>query len=86
MLDLVVLPKKNKLSARDRKLEHTEEFIACKRKHSSVESSINALENHGLDRCMDHGLQGFKRYVALAVVARNIQILGHLIQQKELKQ
>jgi transposase, IS5 family len=44
------------------------------------------LENHGLDRCPDHGIQGFKRYVSLSVLARNLQIMGHHIQQKELKQ
>jgi hypothetical protein len=43
------------------------------------------LKNHGLERCPDHGLQGFKRYVGMTVVARNIQIIGHIIQQKELK-
>jgi transposase, IS5 family len=43
------------------------------------------LENHGLDRCRDHGIDSFKRYIALAVVARNIQIIGHVLQQKELK-
>jgi len=85
ILDYVVLPKKGRLSAKDKEIEHSEEFIESRRKHSAVESSINALENHGLDRCLDHGLHGFKRYVALAVLARNIQILGHLIQQKELK-
>ncbi len=52
--------------------------------HSAVESSTNALENHGLDRCKDHGLHGFKRYVGLAVVARNMQIIGHIIRQREL--
>jgi hypothetical protein len=31
---------------------------------------------------MDHGLDGFKRYVALAVVARNIQKLGTELQKK----
>ena len=85
ILDLTVLPKKGKLSAKDKEIEHSEEFVTSRRLHSSVESSINALENHGLDRCLDHGLHGFERYVALAVVARNIQILGHLLQQKELK-
>jgi IS5 family transposase len=34
---------------------------------------------------LDHGLEGFKRYVALAVVARNMQVLGRILQQKELK-
>lgn len=85
MLNLVVLPKKGKLSANDKKIENCEDFVSARRKHSSVESSINALENHGLDRCLDHGIKGFKRYVALSVLARNIQILGHIIQQKELK-
>ena len=85
ILAYVILPKKGRLSANDKEVERSEEFVESRRKHSAVESSINALENHGLDRCLDHGLDGFKRYVALAVLARNIQILGHLIQQKELK-
>jgi hypothetical protein len=85
ILDVVVLPKKGRLSAQDKEIEQSEEFILSRRKHSAVESCINALENHGLDRCLDHGLHGFKRYVALSVLARNIQLLGHLIQQKELK-
>lgn len=85
ILDYVILPKKGRLSAKDKEIEQSEEFVESRRKHSAVESSINALENHGLDRCLDHGPHGFERYVALSVLARNIQILGHLIQQKELK-
>jgi len=85
ILDYVILPKKGRLSAKDKEIQQSQEFVESRRKHSAVESSINALENHGLDRCLDHGLHGFKRYVALSVLARNIQILGHLIQQKELK-
>jgi len=85
IIDEVILPKKGKLSGQDKEEEHSEEFIHARRKHSGVESAINALENHGLDRCLDHGIDGFKRYVALAVVARNIQIIGHVIQQKQLK-
>ena len=85
ILDYVVLPKKGRLSAKDKKIQQSEEFVESRRQHSAVESSINALENHGLDRCLDHGPDGFKRYVALSVLARNLQILGHLIQQKELK-
>ncbi len=48
-----------------------------------MESGINALEVHGLDVCPDHGIAGFKRYVALAVVARNIQKLGSELIKKE---
>ncbi|MCU7887484.1 MAG: ISNCY family transposase, partial [Candidatus Thiodiazotropha sp. (ex Lucinoma aequizonata)] len=48
-----------------------------------VESAINALEHHGLDKCPDHGIDGFKRYIALTVVARNIQRLGAVLRQQE---
>lgn len=85
MLDMTVLPRKGKLSAIHKEIENSEAFKAARRRHSAVESAINALENHGLDRCLDHGIEGFKRYVALAIVARNIQIIGHILQQKEVK-
>ena len=85
MLDIAVLPRKGKLSAINREIENSEAFKAARRRHSAVESAINALENHGLNRCSDHGIEGFKRYVALAIVARNIQIIGHMLQQKEVK-
>jgi len=85
LLDNVILPRKGKLSVKDSQQEHSPEFILARYKHSAVESAINAAENHGLDRCLDHGLEGFNRYVGLAVVARNIQLIGHIIQQRELK-
>ena len=85
ILGKVFLPRKGKLSAINREIEHSADFKEARRKHSAVESSINALENHGLDRCRDHGLTGFKRYVSQAVLARNIQISGHIVQQKKLK-
>lgn len=83
-LDKVILPKKGKLSQDDKKREHSTDFINAKHQHSAVESAINALEVHGLDRCPDHGLNGFKRYVALAVLARNIQQLGVRVREKQL--
>ncbi len=86
ILDKVILPKKGRLSAKDKEEEYSEEFKNLRRKHSAVESGINALENHGLGRCRDHGIDGFKRYISLSVLARNIQILGSIIQKKNLKQ
>ena len=83
-LDNVILPRKGRLSLKDKEREYSPEFIKARHQHSAVESAINALEVHGLDRCPDHGIHGFKRYVALAVLARNIQQLGVKIRQKEL--
>lgn len=83
-LDKVILPKKGKLSRTDKERESTEEFSKARKQHSAVESGINALENHGLDRCPDCGEKAFERYISLAVLARNLQILGNWVQQKQL--
>ena len=85
LLNDVYLPRKGKLSAINKAIEDSPTFKAARCKHSAVESSINALENHGLDRCPDHGLHGFKRYIGLGILARNLQIIGNVIQQKEFK-
>jgi len=85
ILQNVVLPKKGKLSRCEKETQLTDEFIQARKQHSAVESAINALENHGLDRCPDRGLDAFMRYTSLAMLARNIQILGNILQQKELK-
>lgn len=85
ILDHVILPRKGRLSSEAQKIESSPEFVKSRRKHSAVESAINALENHSLDRCPDHGIEGFKRYVAIAVLARNLQILGATIRKKALK-
>jgi transposase, IS5 family len=82
-LDFLILPRKGKLSAAAREIENTEKFIMARRQHSAVESAINALEVHGLDICLDHGIDGFKKYVSLAVVARNIQRIGAILRLTE---
>ena len=84
-LDLVALPRKGKLSQAAQEAQQSEEFIRARHAHSAVESAINALEVHGLDMCPDHGIGGFKRYVAFAVVARNIHRIGAILRQQEQK-
>ena len=85
LLDKVVIPKKGKPSKKEKEIQSSDEFIQARRQHSAIESAINALENHGLDRCPDRGPDAFVRYVSLSVLSRNIQIIGHLIQQKMFK-
>jgi transposase, IS5 family len=74
------LPKKGKRNAAETERERSPEFVAARRSHSGVESVINGLEHHGLGRCPDHGLTGFRRHVALAVLAYNLHRLGALLQ------
>jgi hypothetical protein len=49
-----------------------------------VASDINALDHHELDKCPDHRIEGFKRYVAMSVLASNIHRLGNFLLQNEL--
>jgi hypothetical protein len=84
ILDDVVMPKKGRCNKIEAQRESSTEFKTAKRKHSAVESGINALEVHGLDKCLDHGIHGFKRYIATAVVGRNLQKLGSTFIAKEL--
>ncbi len=83
ILDTVALPKKGKLSKKDAEHQQSEQFKTAKKKHSAVESAINALEVHGLNRCPDKGMNGFERYVGLAVLARNMQIIGSILIKRE---
>jgi hypothetical protein len=83
ILEVVALPRKGKRSKKVQALESSTEFQQAHNKHSAVESAINALEVHGLDRCPDHGIAGFERYVALSIVARNLQRIGAILTDQE---
>lgn len=71
LVDRVVLPRKGRLSEAAQRQESEPEFARMRRQHAAVKSAINGLEHHGLDRYPDHGIDGFKRYVALAVLVSN---------------
>lgn len=86
LLEQTTLPKKGKGSEADRARESDEAFIAARKQHSAVESAINAMQVHGLDRCPDHGIEGFERYVALSVLGRNLIKIGAVLQQREREQ
>ena len=86
IVDFPVLPKKGKRSKARLAEEQDPRFVRLRRHHSGVESAINALEVHGLDVCPDHGIDGFKRYVALAVLGRNVHHLGAILLAEEVEQ
>ncbi len=81
----VALPKKGKLSNKDKEIQNSASYKYAKQKHPAIESAINALDVHGLDKCLDHGTQGFERYVAIAIVSRNIQRIGAIIHKRDQK-
>ena len=75
-IDDVMMPKKGKKNAEDTERERAPRWLKLKDKHSEVESNINSLEQHGLDRCPDKGLHGYKRYAGLGVLAYNLHRIG----------
>ena len=82
ILDTVAMKSKGKQSKKEKILQASESFKNAVQKHSAVESCINALEVHGLDKCYDHGIEGLKRYTSLAIVSRNIHIIGDMLHKK----
>jgi len=82
-----VLPKRGKLNKEDKEREDAKTFKQLRRAHSAIESNINMLEHHGLNRCKDKGLHGYKRNVGLSVLAYNLHIIGNrLIEQQKQKE
>ena len=78
-----VLPKRGRHNKEDKERESSPGFKKLRNAHSAVESNINMLEHHGLNRCMDKGPRGFKRCVGLSVLAYNLHILGNALKEKE---
>lgn len=82
-IPVVVMPKRGKKNEEQTEREHGKKFVALRRQHSAVESDINALEHHGLDRCLDVGLEAYGRYVGYGVLALNLHRIGKRLQERE---
>jgi hypothetical protein len=55
-------------------------FRAARQRHPGVESTIGALQaGNGLKRCRDRSELGFERYLCLAILGRNLHVLGKLL-------
>ena len=78
----VVMPKRGKRNLAEREREGQRSFRALRHRHHAVESDINCLEHHGLDRCPDKGLAGYKRYTGLGVLAYNLHKVGKRLLEK----
>ena len=79
----VIMPKKGKLSAADQERQSQKRWRKLSNQHSAVESDINSLEHHGLDRCPDKGYPGYARYAGLGILAYNLHRIGnHLLKQQ----
>ena len=76
----VCLPKPGSKQSVEQAETASVKFHQAKQRHPGIESAIGALQSgNGLVRCRDVGEVGFERYVALAVLGRNLHALGKLL-------
>lgn len=73
----VILPKPGRKSKSRRKHERQRWFWRGRRFHAGVEGRISVIKRkHGLDRCRNHGRDGFQRWVGLGVIANNLTMMA----------
>lgn len=78
----VVMPKRGKKNAAETAQENEKSFVALRHQHSAVESDINSLGHHGLNRCLDVGLAGYQRHAGYGILAYNLHVIGRELQAR----
>jgi len=78
------MPKRGKKNPAEVERESDPKFVALRHQHSAVESEINSLEHHGLNRCLDVGLPGYLRYVGFGVMSYNLHVIGRKLLARQL--
>ena len=80
---LVVLPKRGKKNAAETERESGKQFVALRKQPRAVESARNRLEQHGLNRCLDVGWQGYLRYAGLGVLSYKLPGIGRALRARQ---
>ena len=76
------MPKRGRRTQAEQEGETERTFRWLRNRHHAVESDIHCLEHHGLNRRPDKGLQGYKRYAGLGVLAYNLHKIGRRLLQR----
>lgn len=78
----VILPKAGPKSAQRKQHEHQPWFKRGRRFHAGIEGRISVLfRKHDLGRCLDHGEEGFGRWVGWGIIAGNLAVIGKALAQ-----
>jgi IS5 family transposase len=73
----VILPKRGRKSEKRRAYEAQSWFRRGRRFQAGIEGRISVLKRkHGLDRCLDHGADGFEKWVGWGVIAGNLVVMS----------
>jgi IS5 family transposase len=80
IVDEPCVPPRHPQQYAERLANGSVEFHRLRQRHPGIESAIGALQSgNGLKRCRDHSEIGFERYLGLAILGRNIHVLGKLL-------
>jgi hypothetical protein len=80
IVDEPCLPPRHPRQYAERIKNGSVEFHRLRQRHPGIESAIGALQSgNGLKRSRDRGELGFERYLGLAILGRNIHVLGKLL-------
>lgn len=83
LVALPCLPKKDVNGYSKQMKSASVKFRAARQNHPGVESAIGALQSgNGLKRSRDRTEIGFERYLCLAILGRNLHVLGKLVIAK----
>ncbi len=82
----VVLPKKGRLSPERQKYEKQRWFRRGMRFRSGCEGRISVLKRrYGLDCCLNHGEEGFGRWVGWGILTANLATIGRAQAARQAK-
>ena len=82
----IALPKTGRISAERQKQEKQRWFRRAMCFRSGSEGRISVLKRrHGLDRCLNHGEDGFGRWVGWGILAANLATISRTVATREAK-
>jgi IS5 family transposase len=80
IVDVVCLPPRHPKQYADQMAKASVDFRNARQRHSGIEAAIGVMQRgNGMKRCRDRTELGFERYLGLAVLGRNIHVLGKMV-------
>ena len=84
IIEHACLPKRAPGQFADQMKNASVRFHQARQRHPGIESAIGALQfGNGLERSRDRTEVGFERYIGLAILGRNLHVLGKLLIQQQ---
>ncbi len=75
-------PKRGKKNGAETARASERQLVALRQPPRAVERDLNRLEHHGLNRGLDVGLTGDRRYVGDGVLSYNLPLIGRALLER----